>query len=73
MTREADIQKLIDGVLETQPEFWDNPNGGYEHTCPFCGANRSVGGGTNIGMVDLEHDTKDCIYLIAMDLNTNMT
>lgn len=66
-TREEDIQKLIEGVIETSPEFFDNPNGGYENTCPFCDAR---GGGLHLGMLDLKHNPKDCIWLIAMDLNT---
>jgi hypothetical protein len=70
MTREQDVQKLIDSVLEVEPDFYDNPNGGYEYTCPFCFAEVSVGGGSNISMADLKHDPKECAWLIARDLNT---
>lgn len=34
--REIDVQKLCEAVLDTSPNCWDNPNGAYESTCPFC-------------------------------------
>lgn len=69
MTREEDIQRLIEGVLETTPIFYDDANGGYDYSCQFCGNTLTVGGDATPTMRDIKHGV-DCIYLIAMDLNT---
>jgi len=72
--REEDVQKLCNGILSMSAETWDNPNGGYETSCPFCSARVSRGGGDHhiwASMSELEHDT-DCPYLIAKDLSTNL-
>jgi len=71
--REKDVQKLCEDVLSMSPNFWDNPNGGYETSCPFCSAQVSRGGYGKIWayMSELNHDT-DCAYLIAKDLSTNL-
>lgn len=70
MTREEDIQKVIDGILNITPNFWDNPNGGYEYSCPFCNGEKTIEGNElPPTMKDIEHDI-DCIWLIAQDLNT---
>ena len=70
--REIDVQKLCDAVLDVSPKFWDNPNGAYETTCPFCDATDYRGGGGNImaSMSELDHEP-NCAYLIAKDLSTN--
>lgn len=73
MTREQDIQKIIDYIIETPPDFYDNPNSGYEYTCPFCYARLVLKAiEKSPGMSDIKHDSKKCIWLIAEDLNTNM-
>ena len=70
--REIDVQKLCDAVLEVSPDCWDNPNGAYETTCPFCYAKDYRGGSGNIwaSMSELNHKP-NCAYLIAKDLSTN--
>jgi len=70
--REIDVQKLCEAVLNTSPKFWDNPNGAYETTCPFCYAEEHRGGKGSIwaSMSELDHKS-DCAYLIAKDLSTN--
>jgi hypothetical protein len=71
MSRESDIQSVIEGVLSNGATFYDNPNGGYEYTCPFCYGEVVVGSGGlgTTNMEDIKHNG-DCIYLIAKDLNT---
>ena len=71
--REIDVQKLCKAVLDTSPDCWDNPNGAYETTCPFCYAEEHRGGGKGsiwASMSELDHKS-DCAYLIAKDLFTN--
>lgn len=70
--REKDIQSVCTAVLSMSPIMWDNPNGPYETTCPFCEATIHRGGGLNGGfatMQDLFH-SQDCAYIIAKDLAT---
>ena len=71
--REKDILKLCEAVLTTSPNCWDNPNGAYETSCPFCSAEERRGGGGSIwaSMSELKH-SGDCAYLIAKDLSTGM-
>ena len=70
MSREDDVKKLVDGVLATGLIFHDNPNGGYEYTCPFCCAFESVGGNVSEPTIEtIKHDLH-CIYLVAKDLAT---
>ena len=70
MTREQDIQTLINTVLAMTPTFYDNPNGAYEFTCPLCNGGKDIGGDTPYPtMDDINHDT-DCAWLVAKDLNT---
>lgn len=71
--REKDIQSLCQAVLNMSPSFYDNPNGGYEYTCPLC-HNMAYGGNpmnSSVAMNDIKHST-DCAYLIAKDLSTNL-
>ena len=73
MSRQKDIQRIIDEVLETELEFFDNSNGGYDYTCPFCYASICIGGHIKSPtMHTIVHDTDNCIWLIAKNLNTNM-
>lgn len=65
--REKEIQKLCNGVLDTSPNVYYNPNGADETTCPFCIRDVKYAGAT---MEAIPHYT-DCAYLIAKDLTTN--
>lgn len=67
--REQDVLTLCKAVLNLSPNFWDNPNGGYENTCPFC--YEIAYGFTDVGMKDISHKPF-CAYLIAKDLSTNL-
>jgi hypothetical protein len=64
---DAESQRLIEGILETTPEFYDNPNGPYEYTCPFC-REMTAGGIDSPSMSDMSH-TNDCLYKFAKELN----
>ena len=68
--REKDVQLLVDAVLNISPNFYDNPNGGYENSCPIC-YKMAYGSGKKSGVYigDIQHKT-DCAYLIAKDLST---
>lgn len=50
-------QDFAEDIISTQPNFWDNPNGPYTYTCPFC--LNQVYDKSWIG--DIEHD-KNCPY-----------
>jgi hypothetical protein len=69
--REKDIQALCEAVLDMSADFYDNPNGPYETTCPFCHAKDYRGGNERAYafMSELQHK-HDCAYLIAKDLST---
>lgn len=70
--REKDLQKLCEAVLEMLPQCYDNPNGAYETTCPFCFVEEHRGGNQDsifASMSELKHKP-DCVYLIAKDLST---
>jgi hypothetical protein len=64
--REKDIKILCEKIKEMSPIFWDNPNGPYEYSCPFCHNHTSERGAI---MSDIKHD-HDCPYLIAKDLSS---
>jgi len=54
--------------------FLDNPNGGYESTCPLCFEMVSLGGNplkrsVHADMNEITH-LPDCAYHIAKDLST---
>ena len=71
--RERELQELCEQVLNISPICWDNPNGAYETTCPFCYETEYRGGGGSIWarMYEIDH-TPDCAYNIAKGLSTNM-
>jgi hypothetical protein len=71
--REKDIQSLCRAILSGSPNYFDNPNGAYETTCPFCYAKECRGGEDEIwaSMDELNHK-QDCAYLIAKDLSTGL-
>lgn len=62
-------QRLIESVLETRPSFYDNPNGGFEYTCPFCGA--MVVSSNYNSLSEFSHD-EDCTYILASNLYNEM-
>lgn len=72
--RETDIQKLCDAILEMSPDCYDDPNGGYETRCPFCGA-YAIRTGRNAKIFatldEIEHDS-DCLYLMAKKLSSEL-
>ena len=72
--REKDIRKLCETILNIDSDWFDNPNGAYESSCPFCSAIEYRGGGSTIyvKMTELKHDL-NCPYLIAKDLSTNIS
>lgn len=68
--REREVQALVEAVLDTTVDFWDNPNGGYEWTCPLCSASVEGGGSLlkkGVNMLDIAHHPS-CAYLIARGL-----
>ena len=67
--REIDVQKLCDAVLDVSPNFWHNPNGADEVTCPFCFA-KDYSNDCTADISELKHEN-NCAYLIAKDLSTS--
>jgi len=71
--REKDIQTLCQLVLNTSTKFFDNPNGGYEYSCPFC--YKMLNGPDPmkswVELKEIDH-LPNCAYLIAKDLSTNL-
>lgn len=61
---------LIEKVLNVELSFYDNPNGGYEYTCPFCEKCESIGGREKTPTMKTFKHKLDCAYLIAKSLNT---
>lgn len=61
---------LIEKVLNVGLRFYDNPNGGYEYTCPFCRNYVSIRGGEKAPTMKTFNHELDCAYLIAKSLNT---
>jgi hypothetical protein len=70
MSRESDIIKLCESVLSVEASFYDNSNGGYEYTCPFC-EEEIVTGSVSNSIDGINHDV-NCARLIAKDLMTNI-
>ena len=72
MSREDDIQALINGVLELgeTADYYESDYR-WEYTCPLCYANIDAYSISNAkeAMKEIPHE-HDCIYLIAKDLNT---
>jgi len=70
--REREVQALVAAVLDTSVEFFDDPNGPYTWSCPFCYAKKTGGYALlekGFSMDDLDHVT-ECAYLIAKGLRT---
>lgn len=70
--RETDVQKLCLAILEASPNWWDNPNGAYESTCPFCYAIEHRGSIDSTPPISEIKHKLDCAYFIAKDLSTNI-
>ena len=66
------INRIIEVILhETNCLFYDNPNGAYEYSCPFCSAGKDIGGNRpGVIMSELDHDS-DCIYTLANDVSNS--
>lgn len=72
MSREDDIKKVCFHIIDSEPDFYDDPNGPYYHICPYCRKRQSFSGDeTGPTMQELQHDN-DCIWLIAKDLMTGI-
>ena len=72
MEREDEIRNLCKQVLSLDTIFYDNPNGPYEYSCPFCFAEIGVGGHEKRPTMEtLPHDP-NCAYLIAKSLMTGI-
>jgi hypothetical protein len=71
--REKDVQALCGAIINRSASHWDNPNGAYESSCPYCGVTEHRGGGGEIWaeMSELQHK-QNCAYLIAKDLSTGI-
>lgn len=67
--REKDIQELCKAVTSTAAIFFDNPNGAYESTCPFCYTLVESGNSNDIELEYMQHKP-NCAFLIARDLST---
>lgn len=67
MKKNEKIEKIINNIIEIQPMLFDDPNGGYEYSCPFCGIDKTVSADQYVSMVDINHD-KDCTWVLAMEL-----
>lgn len=65
------VYKLIEGIIFSSPNFWDNPDGGYQFICPFCNNYKEVKGHVYVGMSEIKHED-DCIYLMALDLEKDV-
>lgn len=72
MSRETEINTVLNAVIETSPNWYDDPNGPYRTTCPFCGARLNTGGENPYpNMEDLVHEF-DCAWVIAKGLMTGI-
>ncbi len=70
--REREVQLLVKEVLAGNVLFYDNPNGSYEWSCPYCCAKVEGGHETllkGVCMDDLQHD-HECAYIIAKGLKS---
>ncbi len=70
MDREKDILVVASAVVSHSVNYWDNPNGPEEFTCPYCGVyGCRLGNDEWPDLKDMKHKL-DCVYLIAKDLLT---
>jgi hypothetical protein len=60
------LKEIAKVVAETGAEFYDNPNGPYEYSCPFCCSKTKRGGNEpQATIADIKHDV-DCAYILAV-------
>jgi hypothetical protein len=66
VTHTLDLHAFMTKVVEADGINYDNPNGGYETTCPLCHHLISRSGKQHYfpSMVDFPHDD-DCPFVIA--------
>jgi hypothetical protein len=65
------VDELVYKILnETIPNFYDNPNGPYEFSCPFCEDIITIGGNVEHPKIEDFNHSDDCIYTIAKKLYT---
>lgn len=67
---EEEAQELCNKVMKTTLYFYDNPNDGYEYTCPLCGRMTSFKRVDNFVtplITEVNHND-DCIYWIAKSI-----
>lgn len=70
--REREVQLLVKEVLSGSMQFYDNPNGSYEWSCPYCCAKVEGGSETllkGVRMDDVQH-AHECAYIIAKGLKS---
>ena len=70
--RERELQLLVKEVLSIGVQSYDNPNGSYEWTCPYCCEKLEGGYETllkGVCLDDLQHD-HECAYIIAKGLKS---
>lgn len=70
--REKEVLELCKQVLDVSPEWYDNPNGAYESTCPFCREKEYRGWENSFAAIDEISHNPNCAYLIAKGLTTNL-
>jgi hypothetical protein len=66
----SELEDLISDIMLMDTNFFDDPNGAYEYSCPFCDNYISVKGGEkHNGMLDIEH-SDDCLYIKAKNIHS---
>lgn len=59
------IKNMCTNIINTQEEFYDDPNGPYSAICPLCDSSiRYPGNVPHKTMNDIEHDA-DCPWIMA--------
>jgi hypothetical protein len=65
MSKESDIKKLCESILDVCLCVWDNPSGGYQYSCPICQNLIEIKGKDIIPtMHTFKHD-ENCGFLVA--------
>jgi len=60
---------LAKAIRLATPAFWDNPNGAFEYTCPFCLKTSGFGMNNIDRLADISHHDS-CPYLMAKTITT---
>ncbi len=63
------ILEICTTIIKADLEFYVNPNGGYEHLCPFCGnhIDTEKAYSTLARIEKIKHDS-NCLWLKAKNL-----